>query len=388
MSSSDFQTQYSSFMENMLKSAVAETTKLYETMVDELKEEIARIKKENEDLRTKCSQFENAKNLAAVRYRENEPLPEQSDDSEKCDTAVQCDIVSFRTMLVEQCQPLGHSSLKNQQLLFAGESFGYGLQEQGGTSQMALILVKQEESENDISLPSAVKQEEVESAIGSEQVFNDSSSLHISLNGTENKGTLINQDGSTVETTSAQKDGEILELPCLGVHGTSEGAQSHTSDPIVISLAVLKDDIKEESEVHQEISEGVIQVPQQCQTDGETVANEQTVVTVQPCAEEQLAESMLINKEVACEELKNSLAEDEATSGTNLSVRCRRVQPAEKVKQKEILKTSRVDDSKDQEGLNAPSVREEGVNALSAVDTVKISSTVPRSSSFHLQANH
>lgn len=363
----------------MLKSAVAETTKLYETMVDELKEEIARIRKENEDLRTKCSQFENAKNLAAVRYRENEPLPEQSDDSEKCDTAVQCDIVSFRTMLVEQCQALGHSSLKNQQLLFAGESFGYGLQEQGGNSQMALILVKQEESEN-ISLQSAVKQEEDESAIGSEQVLNDSSSLQISLNGTENKGALSNQDGSTVETTSAQKDGEILELSCLGINGTSEGAQSHTSDPIVISLAVLKDDIKEESEVHQETSEGEMQVPQQCQTDGETIANEQTVA-VQPCAEEQLAESMLINKEVACEELKNSLAEDEATSRTNLSVCCRRVQPAEKMKQKEILESSSLDVLKDQEGLNTPSVREEGVNALSAVDTVKISSTVPRSSS-------
>lgn len=54
------------------------------------------------------------------------------------------DIVSFRTVLVEQCQPLGQSSLKNQQMLHAGERFGYGLQEQGGNSQMAFILVKQE----------------------------------------------------------------------------------------------------------------------------------------------------------------------------------------------------------------------------------------------------
>lgn len=54
------------------------------------------------------------------------------------------DIVSFRTVLVEQCQPLGQPSLKNQQMLHAGERFGYGLQEQGGNSQMTFILVKQE----------------------------------------------------------------------------------------------------------------------------------------------------------------------------------------------------------------------------------------------------
>lgn len=90
MSSDDFQTKYASFMESMLKSAVAETTKLYETMVDELKAEICKIKKENEDLRTKCSQFENAKSQSGSYQREKQPLPGQSNDFEKCDTAVQC----------------------------------------------------------------------------------------------------------------------------------------------------------------------------------------------------------------------------------------------------------------------------------------------------------
>lgn len=90
MSSDDFQTKYASFMESMLKSAVAETTKLYETMVDELKAEICKIKKENEDLRTKCSQFENAKSQSGNYQREKQPLPGQSNDFEKCDTAVQC----------------------------------------------------------------------------------------------------------------------------------------------------------------------------------------------------------------------------------------------------------------------------------------------------------
>lgn len=95
MSSDNFQTQYASFMENMLKGAVAETTKLYETMVDELKEEISRIKKENEDLKTKCSQFENEKSQPAGDCGENEALRGKSDDSEKCDTAVQCGELCF-----------------------------------------------------------------------------------------------------------------------------------------------------------------------------------------------------------------------------------------------------------------------------------------------------
>lgn len=208
-------------------------------------------------------------------------------------------------------------------------------------------------------------------------------SLHISLNGTESERPLINQEGSTVETTSTQKDGEIPELPCLGINGTSAGAQSHTSDPehsIVISLAVMKDNIKEEFEVQQEISEGEIQVPLQSQGDGETLANEQNV-SAQPDAEEQLAESVLINKEVTSEELKNNVAEDEATSKTNLSVCHSRGQPAKKTEQTEILGSPSLDALKDQEGSSTPSVKEEGVDVLPAVDAVKSSSTPLQSSS-------
>lgn len=90
MSADDFQTKYASVMDSMLKSAVAETTKLFETMVDELKAEILRLKTENEDLKTRCSQFENTKSQAPVCTRESEPLPGASDGFEKRDTAVQC----------------------------------------------------------------------------------------------------------------------------------------------------------------------------------------------------------------------------------------------------------------------------------------------------------
>lgn len=60
------------------------------------------------------------------------------------------DLVPFRTLLVEQCQPLGHSSLQNHEQQCGYEEMEYSLQEHDyvahgeGNSQMAFILVKQE----------------------------------------------------------------------------------------------------------------------------------------------------------------------------------------------------------------------------------------------------
>lgn len=90
MSADAFQTKYASVMESMLQSAIAETTKLFETMVDELKAEISRIKKENEDLKERCCQFDSARSPPTVYSRESEPPPGRSDRSDKRDTAIQC----------------------------------------------------------------------------------------------------------------------------------------------------------------------------------------------------------------------------------------------------------------------------------------------------------
>lgn len=54
MSAHNFQDKCACVMESILQSAIAETTKLFEAMVDELKAEISRIKKENDDLKAKC----------------------------------------------------------------------------------------------------------------------------------------------------------------------------------------------------------------------------------------------------------------------------------------------------------------------------------------------
>lgn len=90
MSADDFQTKYASVMESMVKSAIAETTKLFETMVNELKAEITKIKKDNEALVTRCSQLENEKSQLTTYTRESPPRPGTSDGFEKRDTAVQC----------------------------------------------------------------------------------------------------------------------------------------------------------------------------------------------------------------------------------------------------------------------------------------------------------
>lgn len=74
MSAHDFEEKCSSVMESILQSAIAETTKLFEAMVDELRAEMSRIKEENDDLRAKCRYFECAAN----------------NPSEKRHVAVQC----------------------------------------------------------------------------------------------------------------------------------------------------------------------------------------------------------------------------------------------------------------------------------------------------------
>ncbi|CAL8329845.1 unnamed protein product [Lota lota] len=89
MSGDEFQTRYLTVIDTMLTSAAAETTKLFETMVSELKEELSKIKKENEDLKSKCSYLE---------LLTNQPKPDiHGIDSENgpgtsatCDIGVQC----------------------------------------------------------------------------------------------------------------------------------------------------------------------------------------------------------------------------------------------------------------------------------------------------------
>lgn len=85
MSVDDFQTKYTTVMDSMLKRTVAETTKLFETMVDELRAEISRVKKENEELKARCRQFESTRRDPAECMGQEKLHP-----GRKRDTAVQC----------------------------------------------------------------------------------------------------------------------------------------------------------------------------------------------------------------------------------------------------------------------------------------------------------
>ncbi|XP_033181061.1 uncharacterized protein LOC113128171 [Mastacembelus armatus] len=181
MSADDFQTKYASVMESMLKSAVAETTKLFETMVDELKAEISRIKKENEDLKTRCLQFENSKSQPTVYT--SEPLSGLSDGCEKRDTAIQCDLVTLSTMLLEKRHTLRDTSLPQQEQLCCNVP-DYSFQEHNyvtpteASSQMTLMHVKQEESYNDSSPLSDLKKEKAESPVACGQILHEKPGLN------------------------------------------------------------------------------------------------------------------------------------------------------------------------------------------------------------------
>ncbi|XP_060902934.1 mucin-2 isoform X2 [Labrus mixtus] len=234
MSSDDFQTKYSSVMESMLKSAIAETTKLFETMVDDLKAEISKIKTENEDLKRRCSQFENARSKTTT-MRESESVPGQSRGSDKRDTAVQCDLVSFHTMLVEQCEPLRPSSLQNQEQQSANVTTQDVWQEHNyenrGKRDSLIALLPKKQLEFDF------KQKEVEPIASFGQVFrNDTGSPLVSACGTENGGRAINKECSNAEKLSPQRNeetGVALGLPHLGMVGSLTVVHKQSSEQVL-----------------------------------------------------------------------------------------------------------------------------------------------------------
>ncbi|XP_077380579.1 uncharacterized protein LOC144020715 [Festucalex cinctus] len=100
MSTGDFETKCTSFMESAMKAIIAETTKLFEAMVDELKADLSKVKTENEVLQTTCRRMEDAKTLAVSRSC-------QSVRPRMRDTAVQCELLPGDSLL--EVQPLEQS---------------------------------------------------------------------------------------------------------------------------------------------------------------------------------------------------------------------------------------------------------------------------------------
>ncbi|KAM8879384.1 uncharacterized protein AB9W97_014775 [Spinachia spinachia] len=312
MSSDDFQTKYSSVMEGMLKGAIAETTKLFETMVDELKTEISLMKKENEDLKRRCNQFEDARNQPSVHTGEADPVQGPSETSGKRDRAVQCDLVPFRTMLVEQCQPLRPSSQQNQEQQCTYEKMVYSLPDHTygeGTTQMAYVLVKQEFCDS-----SLLKQEETEAPVSGLVLSDKAGSPQASAFAAENEG--------------------ILELPYLGGLQGAQKQLSESGHSLVLSIAetngnlevsdLIQMDKLKTSETHPSVvarqqsevktleKEQPSVKSQQCQREGQASVGQPAGVSQQHCvggkSTEQQSLPTPLNKGETCEQLKSGAA--------------------------------------------------------------------------------
>ncbi|KAM9770011.1 uncharacterized protein ACNS7B_007265 [Menidia menidia] len=362
MSADDFQTKYASVMEGMLKSAVAETTKLFEAMVDELKAEISRIKRENEDLKTRCIQYETR--------RDQRP--------ENRDSAVQCDLVPCRRVLVEQCTPLSLSALRGQEQ-YAFERVDYSLQEHNyfsngdRNSEVSLCAIKQEDSYSDSCVEHVVKQEE-----GTEEY---------SVIPAENKGSMVQE--CSAEVNFPQRDVETQVIPPnLPRSGGQEGTRDKSSDPrhsLVISLKdALSDDIKEEYDGNQSSTEACEEptpsekpepVPQEPDRTGSAPTSEQSKPNEQQqadlhCTEEELAKSGPGNPDEVCKDPKDPKdgpVEGEGGSTTNLLVRRKRGRPPKKTKRKGILLLS-AEAPKGPQGPNVSSVREDVMEVSPALE--------------------
>ncbi|CAB1327013.1 unnamed protein product [Coregonus sp. 'balchen'] len=129
-----FQIQFASVMESVLKTAVTETTKLYETTIEELRAEICRIKEENEYLKSRIRSPENAKKSTGESESQTaEPRPSQRTTRiGKCDIGVQC------------AHALPRAGEQHQREENQGMELHRGAYDEEGNPQMAFVLIKQE----------------------------------------------------------------------------------------------------------------------------------------------------------------------------------------------------------------------------------------------------
>uniref|UniRef100_A0A4W5RGR0 Zinc finger protein 865 n=1 Tax=Hucho hucho TaxID=62062 RepID=A0A4W5RGR0_9TELE len=137
MSKECFQTQFAFVMESVLKTAVTETTKLFETTIEELRAEISRIKEENGDLKSRLRSLENAKiSTGESESQTAEPGPSQRTSRiGKRDIGVQCVLTAHALPWAGE----QHQREENQ-----GTELHRGAYDDEGNPQTALVLIKQE----------------------------------------------------------------------------------------------------------------------------------------------------------------------------------------------------------------------------------------------------
>ncbi|XP_041729528.2 uncharacterized protein LOC121560673 [Coregonus clupeaformis] len=137
MAKDGFQTQFASVMEKVLKTAVIETTTLFETTIEELRAEISRIKEENEDLKSSLRSPENAKKSTGESESQTAETGSSQTTSHigKRDIGVQC------VLTVQALPRAGEQHLRSED---QGTGLHHGAYDEEGNPQMAFVLIKQE----------------------------------------------------------------------------------------------------------------------------------------------------------------------------------------------------------------------------------------------------
>ncbi|XP_028301530.1 axoneme-associated protein mst101(2)-like isoform X2 [Gouania willdenowi] len=150
MSADAFQSEYASVMDSMMRTAMAQTTKLVESMVNDLRAEISRVRTENELLRSACGRPDEQKNQGnhpAVHAGDTRLLSAaQAEDyrsvAEKHDRAVQCDLANMAELApLQQHQ---HVTEKRTKYVLRPHK---SVTDDDGNSQMTFTLVKHEHSD-------------------------------------------------------------------------------------------------------------------------------------------------------------------------------------------------------------------------------------------------
>ncbi|XP_062377545.1 uncharacterized protein LOC134066276 [Sardina pilchardus] len=135
----DFQRQFTTVVEKLLRNVVFETMQLFENSVQELKVEIVRIRKENGNLNDKLNLFEKSRPCTDSG---NNYIPIPKDNSHKRDIGVQC----VRPTVVERsCSPCPQREDDDRSTF---QNLCPSLSEEENR-QLALVLVKQEEFDLD-----------------------------------------------------------------------------------------------------------------------------------------------------------------------------------------------------------------------------------------------
>ncbi|XP_029998156.1 uncharacterized protein LOC115424805 isoform X2 [Sphaeramia orbicularis] len=381
MAADDFQSKYASLMETMIKSAVAETTKLFETMVDELKAEISTIRKENEHLKIRCNQIENDKSQPNDGTGDTESLPRTPSSSEKRDSAVQCELVPLQDSIVDNCELLGSSSSDLEKMHSILQKKHHGETSEEENCQVALRVVKEEfcgdscslmeEEEEDTDLTVVCRQVQgslLPSACETEgplikEVMSLRDPLALKLCHLENDETLqTNTESCQPEHLSVIQRLITQDAKSETLHNLSE---REIEGGLTISTEKHLEDYQEKLVVEPPQKEPLVSVYQESQREADVSVNNCASITLQQCADvhqdvDQL-EVPTTFKNVNCEELESGLTEGASSSQPEKSSIQKRGRLPRRAKQRKSqqqplkdIQSPSIGDHMDQNEVNTP----------------------------------